>query len=228
MKGFRIVESILVPNSRRKPASSDRNTDHARLLSTDCRNRLSYVRNNTGALSDLPFRLIEKYAGLEAQAAGPRPPIPKAAALRCRSRSPFSRITSCASEDGKQLKCWKRHLKTAYNMTPMIPGSVGTYLRTIRWSRRTTPGARSQLAADRPSAGRPAAVGKAARRRAAGAGRRIAAPISGFGTRVAGHDAIGCQRCARRRRRAVRRIEATAGIPCPTGSRNCAMNADCA
>ena len=44
-------------------------------------------------------------------------------------------------EDGKKLKMLKRHLMTAYGMTPgTIPGEVGLAWTTIRWWRRAMPG----------------------------------------------------------------------------------------
>ena len=41
-------------------------------------------------------------------------------------------------EDGKKLKMLKRHLMTAYEMTPEHTGRSGGLSPTTRWSRRTT------------------------------------------------------------------------------------------
>ena len=98
---------------------SDReNSDHARLLSQTVEIVSSYVANNTVLLSDLPRLIEETYAALEAQGdsaetgdpSRPRPAVPIK-----KSVQPDHIV---CLEDGKQLKMLKRHLKTAYNMTP--------------------------------------------------------------------------------------------------------------
>ena len=98
---------------------SDRGKDdHANLLSQTVEIVSSYVSNNTVLLSDLPRLIEETYAALEAQgsaAEGLDPERPKPAVPIKKSIQPDYIV---CLEDGKQLKMLKRHLKTAYNMTP--------------------------------------------------------------------------------------------------------------
>ena len=94
------------------------NNDHAGLLSQTVEIVSSYVSNNTVLLSDLPRLIEDTYAALEAQGNAaenldperPRPAVPI-------KKSVQPDYIVCL-EDGKQLKMLKRHLKTAYNMTP--------------------------------------------------------------------------------------------------------------
>ena len=68
----------------------------------------SYVAHNTVAVSDLPRLIEETHAALRAQQLGGEVEI---------ERSVTPDFIVCL-EDGKQLKMLKRHLKTAYDMTP--------------------------------------------------------------------------------------------------------------
>ncbi len=77
----------------------------------------SYLSNNTVSVEDIPVVIEKVYTALgnvgneEASAANrPQPAVPIK-----RSITPDYLI---CLEDGKQLKMLKRHLKTAYNMTP--------------------------------------------------------------------------------------------------------------
>ena len=91
---------------------------HARLLSQTVDIVSSYVSNNTVLLSDLSRLIEETYAALEAQGsddAAVDPERPKPAVAIKKSIQPDYIV---CLEDGKQLKMLKRHLKTAYNMTP--------------------------------------------------------------------------------------------------------------
>ncbi len=98
--------------------SEQENTNHANLLSQTVEIVSSYVSNNTVLLGDLPRLIEETYAALEAQGSGgdaadperPRPAVPIKKSIQ-------PDYIVCL-EDGKQLKMLKRHLKTAYNMTP--------------------------------------------------------------------------------------------------------------
>ena len=98
--------------------SDQENSDHASLLSQTVEIVSSYVSNNTVLLGDLPRLIEETYAALEAQGSAaedlnperPRPAVPI-------KKSVQPDYIVCL-EDGKQLKMLKRHLKTAYNMTP--------------------------------------------------------------------------------------------------------------
>jgi len=76
----------------------------------------SYVSNNSVSIGELPTVILEVYktlTGLGTQAAQPERPKP-AVAIK---KSVTPDFIICL-EDGKQLKMLKRHLKTAYNMSP--------------------------------------------------------------------------------------------------------------
>jgi predicted transcriptional regulator len=76
----------------------------------------AHVGNNTMAPDDLPQLIQDIYKTLSAvgnsqsTAEKPRPAVPI-------KKSIFPDFIICL-EDGKKLKMLKRHLKTAYNMTP--------------------------------------------------------------------------------------------------------------
>ena len=78
----------------------------------------SFVGNNAVAMSDVPALIASVFqalratgqAGPEKTAATPTPAVP----IR---KSVQQNFIVCL-EDGKKLKMLKRHLKTAYNMTP--------------------------------------------------------------------------------------------------------------
>ena len=92
--------------------------ENANLLSQTVEIVSSYVSNNTLPVSDLPRLIEHTYAALEAQGSGAEfadPERPKPAVPIKKSVQPDYIV---CLEDGKQLKMLKRHLKTAYNMTP--------------------------------------------------------------------------------------------------------------
>lgn len=76
----------------------------------------AHVSNNTVAMSDLPLLISEVHRALTnlgsapVQAERPQPAVPV-------KKSVTPEYIICL-EDGKKLKMLKRHLKTAYNMTP--------------------------------------------------------------------------------------------------------------
>jgi len=77
----------------------------------------SHVANNSVAVQDLPELIRQVYGTLStiehaptAQADRPQPAVPV-------KRSVTPDFIICL-EDGRKLKMLKRHLKTAYNMTP--------------------------------------------------------------------------------------------------------------
>lgn len=76
----------------------------------------SYVSNNTVAAADLPSVISDIYRSLSelgtqaVQAERPKPAVTI-------KKSVTPEFIICL-EDGKQLKMLKRHLKTAYDMTP--------------------------------------------------------------------------------------------------------------
>jgi predicted transcriptional regulator len=77
----------------------------------------AYVSHNTVAASDLPALMATIYQNLShvgSAAAAPEARPDPAVPIR---RSVMPECIICL-EDGKKLKMLKRHLKTAYNMTP--------------------------------------------------------------------------------------------------------------
>jgi predicted transcriptional regulator len=75
----------------------------------------SHVRNNTVAQSELAELIRTVHAALNEVAAGNSHDRPTPAVAVRRSVTPEYIV---CLEDGKKLKMLKRHLKTAYNMTP--------------------------------------------------------------------------------------------------------------
>jgi len=77
----------------------------------------SYVSNNTVAVGDLPRLIEDTYAALRSQGTEDAidPERPKPAVPIKKSIAPDYIV---CLEDGKKLKMLKRHLKTAYNMSP--------------------------------------------------------------------------------------------------------------
>ena len=77
----------------------------------------AHVSNNTVAVSDLPQLINQVYQSLSTIGAGqPAAPDRPSPAI-----SPKKSVTPdyiVCLEDGKKLKMLKRHLKTAYNMSP--------------------------------------------------------------------------------------------------------------
>lgn len=76
----------------------------------------AHVANNTVAVSDLPQLIQDIYRSLANVGSAPvAPERPQPAVAVKKSVHPDYII---CLEDGKKLKMLKRHLKTAYNMTP--------------------------------------------------------------------------------------------------------------
>ena len=76
----------------------------------------SHLRNNSVALTDLPEAIKNVYRSLESVAGTSAAPQDNRPAVSVR-RSVTPEYIVCL-EDGKKLKMLKRHLRTAYNMTP--------------------------------------------------------------------------------------------------------------
>ena len=76
----------------------------------------SHVRHNSVALSELPDVIKDVYRSLEAVPGGAQMQQDNRPAVTVR-RSVTPDYIVCL-EDGKKLKMLKRHLRTAYNMTP--------------------------------------------------------------------------------------------------------------
>ena len=76
----------------------------------------AHAGNNTVAVSDLPQLIQDVYKTLVALGTAPSAPERPQPAVPIK-KSVFPDYVVCL-EDGKKLKMLKRHLKTAYNMTP--------------------------------------------------------------------------------------------------------------
>ncbi len=95
--------------------SDDTPSDELKTLTTQIVS--AHVSNNTVAVSDLPAlikKIYHTWAGASAEAP-PAPERPQPAVPIKKSITPNYIV---CLEDGKQLKMLKRHLKTAFNMTP--------------------------------------------------------------------------------------------------------------
>ncbi len=77
----------------------------------------AHVSNNTVSVGDLPVLINQVYNSLATIGSVPAPPAvrPQPAVNVKKSVQPGYIV---CLEDGKKLKMLKRHLKTAYNMTP--------------------------------------------------------------------------------------------------------------
>ena len=98
--------------------TEEQKQENSGLLSQTVEIVSSYVSNNTVAVGDLPRLIQETFVALRAQgepAEQPDPERPKPAVPIKRSIQPDYIV---CLEDGKELKMLKRHLKTAYDMTP--------------------------------------------------------------------------------------------------------------
>lgn len=76
----------------------------------------SHLKNNAMPVADLPGMIRSIYDTLSATMAGPSTPDNAKPAVAVR-RSITPDYIVCL-EDGKKLKMLKRHLRTAYNLTP--------------------------------------------------------------------------------------------------------------
>jgi predicted transcriptional regulator len=77
----------------------------------------AHVSNNTVALSDLPHLINQIYNSLAHIGTVPAQPATRPQPAVSIKRSVQPDYIVCL-EDGRKLKMLKRHLKTAYNMTP--------------------------------------------------------------------------------------------------------------
>jgi predicted transcriptional regulator len=76
----------------------------------------AHVGNNTIAVHDLPSLIQDVYRSLESVGSAPLPSEKPKPAVPIKN-SVFPDYIVCL-ENGKKLKMLKRHLKTAYNMSP--------------------------------------------------------------------------------------------------------------
>jgi len=97
---------------------SDDKAAHSELLSLTADIVASHVSNNSVAIGDLPNLIQQVYATL----AGIGQPKAEPVAVRPQPAVPVKKSITpeylICLEDGKKLKMLKRHLKTAYDMSP--------------------------------------------------------------------------------------------------------------
>lgn len=77
----------------------------------------AHVSNNNVAMADLPNLISQVYRSLATIGAAPEPVAEKPQPAVPVKKSVFPDYIVCL-EDGKKLKMLKRHLKTAYDLTP--------------------------------------------------------------------------------------------------------------
>src|SRR3979490_2998094 len=77
----------------------------------------AHVSNNTVAVADLPQLINQVYQSLSTIGTAPAPAAERPQPAVSIKKSVHPDYIVCL-EDGKKLKMLKRHLKTAYDMTP--------------------------------------------------------------------------------------------------------------
>lgn len=98
-------------------AANDEGPDAADLLALTVEVVAAHVSNNTVALGDLPKIIEDVHASLKSLSHGQAEPMEKLTPAVPVKKSVNPDYIICL-EDGKKLKMLKRHLKTAYDMTP--------------------------------------------------------------------------------------------------------------
>ena len=94
-----------------------RENENSELLALTADIVAAHVSNNSVAVGDLPRMIADVYDSLSGLGEAPTPveeELVPAVAVRSSIKPDFL----VCLEDGKKLKMLKRHLKTAYNMTP--------------------------------------------------------------------------------------------------------------
>ena len=94
--------------------STEQNND---LLTLTTEIVAAHVSNNTVALGDLPHLINQVYGSLATMGTAPAAPAARPQPAVSIKKSVQPDYVVCL-EDGKKLKMLKRHLKTAYNMSP--------------------------------------------------------------------------------------------------------------
>jgi predicted transcriptional regulator len=93
------------------------NANTKELLSLTTEIVAAHVSNNTVAANDLPQLISSVYQSLAGVGKGPAPAAERPEPAVPVKKSVHADYIVCL-EDGKKLKMLKRHLKTAYSMTP--------------------------------------------------------------------------------------------------------------
>ena len=93
-------------------------TSHNEIMTLTTEIVAAHVANNSVAVADLPDLIQQVFRSLTdaGDGVGAEPPRPQPAVSIRRSVRPDYIV---CLEDGKKLKMLKRHLKTAFNMTPV-------------------------------------------------------------------------------------------------------------
>jgi len=102
---------------REEKAAMADNVDANELLTLTTEIVAAHVSNNTVAMSDLPLVIREVHAAL-AGLGQEEEPEPERLSPAVPVRKSVTPDYIVCLEDGKKLKMLKRHLKTAYDMTP--------------------------------------------------------------------------------------------------------------
>lgn len=97
---------------------SDDKTAHSELLTLTTEIVASHVSNNSVPVSDLPQLIQQVYATLASIGAPKEEPLPTRPQPAVPVKKSVTPEYLICLEDGKKLKMLKRHLMTAYNMTP--------------------------------------------------------------------------------------------------------------
>ncbi len=92
-------------------------TNSSELLALTTEIVSSHVANNTVAVNDLPQLIQQVYATLAAVGKAPSPAAERPQPVVSIKRSVTPDYIGCL-EDGRKRKMLKRHLRTAYNLTP--------------------------------------------------------------------------------------------------------------
>ena len=95
----------------------DESTSHNEIMTLTTEIVAAHVANNSVAVADLPDLIQQVYRSLTnaGDASAAEPPRPQPPVSIGRSVRPDYIV---CLEDGKKLKMLKRHLRTAFNMTP--------------------------------------------------------------------------------------------------------------
>jgi len=93
------------------------NTSAGDLLALTTEIVAAHVSNNTVAVGDLPNLINQVYQSLSTIGTAPAPALERPQPAVSIKKSIHPDYIVCL-EDGKKLKMLKRHLKTAYDMTP--------------------------------------------------------------------------------------------------------------
>jgi predicted transcriptional regulator len=97
--------------------SMTENTNAGDLLALTTEIVAAHVSNNTVTVADLPQLINQVYQSLSTIGTGPAPVVERPQPAVNVKKSVFPDYIVCL-EDGKKLKMLKRHLKTAYDLTP--------------------------------------------------------------------------------------------------------------